>query len=77
VPSEEEDEEAIIARRRKAREEMLNRLKLQQQDEDSQSSTRANSPSRPREQTPDSDAVADEAVSHAFYLTPQSCRNLS
>lgn len=61
IPSEEEDEEAIIERRRKERAAMLERLKLQNQDEDS---SRAPTPvSKDREATPDSDAVADEAVS--------------
>lgn len=73
--SDEEDEEAIIERRRKERAAMLERLRLQAastQDEDSNAgmSSQAVSPmpsgggdDMKREQTPDSDAVADEAVS--------------
>ena len=62
LPSEDEDEEAVIQRRREARAAMLQRFKIVNDNEDSQPSTSANSP-RQREQTPDSDAVADEAVS--------------
>lgn len=74
LPSEDEDEEAIIERRRKERAALVERVKLQTQDEDSQgSASRLNSPrdhpndQQQREQSPDSDAVADEAVS--FHLT--------
>lgn len=64
MPSEEEDEEAIIERRRQERAKLLERVKLQNQDEDSMMSSKAASPAdRLRETTPDSDAVADEAVS--------------
>ena len=84
MPSEEEDEEAIIERRRKERAAMMERLKLnavQSQDDDSRLSTRANTPASQqggaREGSPDSDAVADEAVSVFLYLLLYSACFLS
>lgn len=71
IPSEEEDEEAIIERRRQERAAMLERLKLQNQDEDS---SRAGTPfDNKREATPDSDAVADEAVSQPDVIFTFTC----
>ena len=84
MPSEEEDEEAIIERRRKERAAMMERLKLnavQSQDDDSRLSTRANTPASQqggaREGAPDSDAVADEAVSVFLCLLLYSACFLS
>ena len=63
---------------------MMERLKLnalQSQDDDSRLSTRANTPASQqegaREGSPDSDAVADEAVSFFLYLLLYSACFLS